>query len=64
MAHTEERLQAEGFATSVLWVLEDNPRAPAFYEKHGWRPSGISADFDDYCEVDVPEIEYRKEHTP
>jgi GNAT superfamily N-acetyltransferase len=63
MNHTELRLQTEGFDTAVLWVLDDNPRARAFYEKHGWEASGLSADFDDYCEVKVPEVEYRKELT-
>jgi ribosomal protein S18 acetylase RimI-like enzyme len=59
--HTETRLRAEGFESAVLWVLEDNPRARSFYERFGWRPSGITADFDDYCEVKVPEVEYRKD---
>ncbi len=57
---TEDRLRAEGFDIAVLWVLDDNPRARAFYERHGWATSGISADFDDYCDVKVPEVEYRK----
>lgn len=61
MQHTEERFMSEGFDTAILWVLKDNPRARAFYEKHGWQPSGIGADFDEYCEVRVPEVEYRKE---
>ena len=61
LAHTETRLRAEGFAAAVLWVLEENPRARAFYEKFGWRASGITAEFDDYCEVRAPEIEYRKD---
>ena len=60
MEHVEERLQAEGFDVSVLWVLADNPRARRFYEKHGWTATGIEADFDDYCSVVVPEVEYRK----
>ena len=59
--HTEDRFRTEGFETAVLWVLKDNPRARAFYERHGWVASGIAADFDVYCEVNVPEIEYRKE---
>lgn len=59
--HTEERLRAEGFDTAVLWVLADNPRARRFYERHGWSATGIEADFDAYCDVRVPEIEYRKE---
>lgn len=60
---TEERCRAEGFETAVLWVLDDNPRARRFYEKHGWEPTGITADFDAYCDVAVPEVEYRKELT-
>lgn len=59
--HTELRLKAEGFEAAVLWVLDDNPRARAFYEKHGWTASGLSADFDAYCQVRVPEVEYRKD---
>lgn len=59
--HTEDRFRAEGFETAVLWVLADNPRARRFYEKHGWEPSGVSADFDAYCDVRAPEVEYRKE---
>jgi GNAT superfamily N-acetyltransferase len=58
---TETRLCAEGFATAVLWVLDDNPRGRAFYEKHGWVATGITADFDAHCDVVVPEVEYRKE---
>jgi GNAT superfamily N-acetyltransferase len=61
MDHVEQRLKAEGFATVVLWVLDDNPRARRFYERHGWAPTGIAANFDDYCEVSVPEVEYRRE---
>jgi GNAT superfamily N-acetyltransferase len=60
MEHTEVRLMSEGFESAVLWVLEDNPRARAFYERFGWEASGITADFDDYCDVKVPEVEYRK----
>ncbi len=60
MEHVETRLLAEGFDTAVLWVLDDNPRARRFYERHGWAASGIGANFDDYCDVQVPEVEYRK----
>jgi GNAT superfamily N-acetyltransferase len=58
--HVEQRLLAEGFDAAVLWVLADNPRGRRFYERHGWAASGIEANFDDYCEVRVPEVEYRK----
>lgn len=57
--HVELRLRAEGFAEAVLWVLNDNPRARAFYEKFGWSSTGITADFD-YYDLKVPEVEYRK----
>jgi GNAT superfamily N-acetyltransferase len=57
----EQRLRAEGFATAVLWVLDDNPRARRFYERHGWQPTGLTADFDNYPGVSAPELEYRKE---
>ena len=60
MDHTETRLKAEGFDTIVLWVLKDNPRARAFYARREWEPTGIGADFDAYCDVQVPEIEYRR----
>lgn len=63
MEYTEERLRAEGFAAAVLWVLDDNPRARAFYEKHGWEASGMTAEYSDYAEARVPEVEYRKELT-
>lgn len=61
--HTEERLRAEGFEDAVLWVLDDNPRARAFYERHGWEASGISADHDVYCDLTLPQVEYRKQLT-
>ena len=60
LAHTESRLRAEGFESAVLWVLKDNPRARAFYERRGWLATGLGAEFDAYCEVKVPEIEYLK----
>ena len=61
MDQVEDRLKSEGFVTAVLWVLDDNPRARRFYERQGWAPTGIAANFDDYCDVSVPEVEYRKE---
>ncbi len=61
ITYVETRLKSEGFETSVLWVLDDNPRARRFYERHGWAATGIDADFDWYCEVKAAEVEYRKE---
>ena len=63
MDDTELRLRAEGFESAVLWVLEDNPRARAFYEKFGWTTSGMTAHFHGDGDVRVPEVEYRKELT-
>lgn len=60
LEHAHERLLAEGFVEAVLWVLDDNPRARRFYERHGWTATGIEASFDAYCDVAVPEVEYRR----
>jgi hypothetical protein len=40
MSRCEEFLRDEGFASATLWVLRDNPRARAFYEKAGWQATG------------------------
>jgi GNAT superfamily N-acetyltransferase len=40
MSQSVDRLAARGFTGAVLWVLRDNPRARAFYEKLGWHDSG------------------------
>jgi ribosomal protein S18 acetylase RimI-like enzyme len=61
LTYTETRLQTEGFDSAVLWVLKDNLRGRAFYEKHGWEASGIAADYNDYSEISLAEIEYRKD---
>ena len=33
-------LRSAGFRDAVLWVLEDNARARAFYTREGWVPDG------------------------
>jgi GNAT superfamily N-acetyltransferase len=33
-------MRAAGFASAVLWVLEDNSRGRVFYEQQGWAPDG------------------------
>ena len=40
MSRCEEFLRDEGFTSATLWVLRDNPRARAFYEKAGWLATG------------------------
>jgi GNAT superfamily N-acetyltransferase len=60
LVEAEDRLRREAYPIATLWVLEDNPRARRFYERHGWAPSGRSVLFDRYCDAQVPEVEYRK----
>ena len=40
MDAAEAALEAAGFATATLWVLETNLRARRFYERLGWVPDG------------------------
>ncbi len=40
LERAEAGLVAAGFAWGILWVLEDNVSARAFYEASGWRPDG------------------------
>jgi GNAT superfamily N-acetyltransferase len=59
-----EHLRAAGFGEAVLWVLRDNPRARAFYEKSGWHPTGRSMMFEGpqtiaAPAISLPEVEYR-----
>ncbi|GAA1982116.1 GNAT family N-acetyltransferase [Microbacterium pumilum] len=39
---------AIGTAAATLWILEDNPRARAFYVRNGFRPDGIVKDDDQW----------------
>jgi ribosomal protein S18 acetylase RimI-like enzyme len=47
------------YREATLWVLEDNPRARAFYESAGWAPDG-SAKADERWGVRASEVRYRK----
>ncbi|MGC2476093.1 MAG: GNAT family N-acetyltransferase [Candidatus Sulfotelmatobacter sp.] len=40
LAHATRRLSALGYANAILWVLESNIRARAFYERAGWTLDG------------------------
>jgi ribosomal protein S18 acetylase RimI-like enzyme len=54
-----ESLRAQGVLRAILWVVEDNSPARAFYERHGWvwdgarleRPLGGFPDFPSVVEV-------------
>jgi ribosomal protein S18 acetylase RimI-like enzyme len=46
------------YPTSVLWVLEDNPRARRFYEREGWALDGGRKE-EELLGVTVVEVRYR-----
>jgi RimJ/RimL family protein N-acetyltransferase len=46
------------FHEAILWVLDDNPRARRFYEKHGWRTDGATRT-GSHLGVDTFEVRYR-----
>jgi len=58
MAACVAALQARGYADAVLWVLADNPRARAFYEREGWVLDGAEKT-DTFLGVAVRELRYR-----
>jgi ribosomal protein S18 acetylase RimI-like enzyme len=57
MAEARDALR-ERYPTSILWVLEDNPRARRFYEREGWEHDGGRKD-DELLGVTVSEVRYR-----
>jgi len=52
----EQALRDLGYPQATLWVLRDNPRARAFYEKQGWRLDGSEKDF----AAGVVEVRYER----
>ena len=60
MSRCEEFLRDEGFTSAVLWVLRDNPRALAFYEKAGWHFTGEESLFTptDPPDSPLPQVQY------
>ncbi len=62
MEHVQSELARGGFTTGVLWVVQENPRAQAFYRALGWGPDGR----DDKLCIGAPEFRYRRtlEATP
>jgi GNAT superfamily N-acetyltransferase len=47
------------YPEATLWVLEDNPRARAFYERGGWQPDGATK-AEVRWGVRAREVRYRK----
>jgi GNAT superfamily N-acetyltransferase len=57
-----ERAEAElrtAYTEATLWVLEDNPRARAFYERGGWAPDGKRKS-EERWGIRAPEVRYHK----
>ncbi|MEA2684464.1 MAG: hypothetical protein QOK05_2792 [Chloroflexota bacterium] len=59
MAAALDHLKSEGFATAILWVLEQNERARRFYEAGGWELDGGTGS-DCWGATSVARVRYRK----
>ncbi|MEM9466428.1 MAG: GNAT family N-acetyltransferase [Actinomycetota bacterium] len=59
MVECEAEMQRRGFTAAVLWVLEANPRARAFYERQGWFADG-GRKIEEIGGVELAEIRYRR----
>ena len=57
MAAARDALLA-AYPVSILWVLDDNPRARRFYEREGWAADG-GRKTDTFLGVEVTEVRYR-----
>jgi ribosomal protein S18 acetylase RimI-like enzyme len=53
-----ERLAARGFADAMLWTLQGNGLAQAFYARHGWTLD------EGAVQHDPPEVRYRRALSP
>lgn len=53
-------LRDQGFGEVILWVLEGNTRARAFYERGGWSVQDARRSID-YGGVLLPAVEYRRD---
>lgn len=59
MAATLDEFERLAVEQSFLWVLEGNARACRFYERHGWRPDGLTKTFE-ADGIDVAEVRYSR----
>lgn len=59
LASAEATLATE-YGAALLWVLDDNPRARAFYERAGWAPDGTRK-AEERLGVRASEVRYRKD---
>jgi GNAT superfamily N-acetyltransferase len=58
MAPALESLRESGHRDAILWVLDDNPRARAFYEREGWTLDGAEK-VEEFLGTNVREVRYR-----
>ncbi|TDC40728.1 GNAT family N-acetyltransferase [Micromonospora sp. KC213] len=57
MVDALEAMRSRGWSRAVLWVLRDNARARAFYERGGWAATGQIRD-ERIGPVAVPQLRY------
>jgi len=55
----EDWARGQGAASAVLWVVRENARARAFYQRRGWHPDGAEARSEVLGAV-VTEVCYRR----
>lgn len=60
MTSSVQWLHREGYQRAMLMVLEDNPRARAFYERQGWR-LGKRIRIENIGGRDLTEVRYEKD---
>jgi ribosomal protein S18 acetylase RimI-like enzyme len=60
LAAVVARLRDAGFREAVLWVVRENARARAFYERFGWRGDGAEKDDGGVTGPLVHELRYRR----
>jgi GNAT superfamily N-acetyltransferase len=58
MQESFRRLRDDGYREAVLWVLDDNPRARAFYEREGWSLTDDARE-ETFLQTVVLEVRYR-----
>ena len=60
MTASEQWFHDQGYRRAMLWVLENNPRARAFYEREGW---GLGKRFriENIGGTDVTEVRYERD---
>lgn len=57
---SERGLEGAGFRSATLWVLDQNTRARAFYERNGWGYDGLQK-ADDRGAFVLHEVRYRRD---